>query len=476
MRLRKLPIILFAAVNLIFSTQLIAALVVDYRMDECYFLNGAGGATGDVIDYSVNGLDGTSNGSVAIAAGQVCSASSFNGDNTNYIEVADNALLNNFTAMTVTAWVFPTSFTAWGTVVMKTTSDSWNDGWGLASYRNGGATVRFFVNGFNVRTAAVSAPINQWTHITGSYDGTTARIYVNGVLSGTSNLAFTNSTSSLYIGNEVSGGTADEWDGRIDEVKIWNTALTGTEILAIYNNELAGRNYDGTIRTCSLCSASIAAGTWSLIGIPADTRSGTVTVNDIFNSMTGVFNTDWRVYKRTYSTTDNSSSYTQMTNLTDVLDFGQGYWLGSMLNETWDTTGQPVVNYDSPHAACTANRCVEFDLTPVTKNFAVDPNDGSGPFRYNMSGFIGTVPVDWADCRFIIDGIAYTPSAADTADFASKQIWQYNPGSGSANANGYTTCDDTGIGTCKLLPYEGFWIELRGLTKGTSIQLLVPQE
>lgn len=192
--------------------------------------------------------------------------------------------------------------------------------------------------------------------------------------------------------------------------------------------------------------------------------------------MTGVFNTDWRVYKRSYSTTDNSSSYTQMANLTDVLEFGQGYWLGSTLPGTWDTNGQPVVDYDSAHAACSANRCVEFDLTPVTKNFAVDPNDGNGPFHYNMSGFIGTVPVDWADCRFIIDGFAYTPSAADTAGFASKQIWQYNPGSGGANANGYTTCDDTGIGTCKLIPYEGFWIELHGPTRGTSIQLMVPQE
>jgi hypothetical protein len=83
--------------------------------------------------------------------------------------------------------------------------------------------------------------------------------------------------------------------------------------------------------------------------------------------------------------------------------------------------------------------------------------------------------VDWADCRFIIDGLDYTPTAANAAGYASKQIWQYNPGTG-ANANGYTTCDDTGIGACKLIPYEGFWIELHGLTKGKTVKLLVPQE
>ena len=476
MRLRKLPFILLAVCNSVLPGVIFAAPVVDYRMDECYFLNSAGGATGDVIDSSANGLDGTSHGNVATATGQLCSAASFSGNNSNYIEVADNAILNNFTKITVSAWVYPTDFKDWGTIVIKTTDDSWNDGWGLVSYTGEGAKVRFFVNGYNNETASVSVPVNQWTHIAGVYNGRRARIYLNGKRKNQTRLTFKNSTSPLYIGHEFSGGTRDEWDGRIDEVKIWNSALSDSEVEDLYNNESAGKNYDGSIRTCSLCGASIAAGTWSLIGIPADTRSGTVAVGDIFNNMSGVFNTDWRIYKRAYSITDNSSSYAQLSNLNDVLEFGQGYWLGSNLSETWDTNGQPVVNYDSPHTACTANRCVEFDLTSVTKDFAVDPDDGSGPFRYNMSGFIGTVPVNWADCRFIIDGLAYTPSAADTAGFASKQIWQYNPGAGSANANGYTTCDDTGIGACKLIPYEGFWIELQGPTKGKTIQLLVPQE
>ena len=46
-----------------------------------------------------------------------------------------------------------------------------------------------------------------------------------------------------------------------------------------------------------------------------------------------------------------------------------------------------------------------------------------------MTGFTGKTPVDWADCRFIIDGTAYTPSDAEAAGYVNKQIWQYNPDS-----------------------------------------------
>ena len=93
-----------------------------------------------------------------------------------------------------------------------------------------------------------------------------------------------------------------------------------------------------------------------------------------------------------------------------------------------------------------------------------------------MLGFIGHKPVDWADCRFVIDGTAYTPSDAEAAGYADKQIWQYNPGASGANANGYTTCDDTTPGGCKLEPYKGFWVILHGPTKGKSVQLLIPKE
>ena len=92
-----------------------------------------------------------------------------------------------------------------------------------------------------------------------------------------------------------------------------------------------------------------------------------------------------------------------------------------------------------------------------------------------MLGFVGNAPVEWADCRIVVDGISYTPTDADAAGYANKQIWQYNPGASGANGNGYTTCDDALI-TCKLEPYRGFWVQLYGKTKGTTVKLLIPKE
>ena len=275
-------------------------------------------------------------------------------------------------------------------------------------------------------------------------------------------------------------------------MKIWRRALSASEIQTVYANENSGLNYDGQPRTCQSCTGvDIEANSWQFIGVPANGEETLLSLDGLVDTvvdlvgtvgellgddMPGALNTDWVIYKRTYSTTDNSSSY-QKLSLTDPIEFGQGYWLGSTVAGRWDVEGLTAVSYDSGHPACTAAACAEIDLTPVTLDFSVDANDGSGPYRYNMSGFIGLEsPVDWADCRFLIDGTAYTPSEANASGFASKQIWLYDPSNGGANSNGYTTCADDSPGGCKLAPFKGFWVELHGPTKNKTVKLLIPQE
>ena len=189
--------------------------------------------------------------------------------------------------------------------------------------------------------------------------------------------------------------------------------------------------------------------------------------------MNGTFKADWILFKRLYSTVDNSSSYKAL-ELNDILEFGQGYWLGSKLGSEWFVDGTVATDYNSTSSDCVASECVEVDLTSASLDFAVDANDGSGPYRYNMVGHVSIKkPVNWADCRFIIDGTAYTPTDAQTAGYASKQIWLYN-GTGTDASNSYTTCDDTM--NCKIVPFKGFWVELDGSTKNKTVKLLIPKE
>jgi hypothetical protein len=262
----------------------------------------------------------------------------------------------------------------------------------------------------------------------------------------------------------------------MDEFKFWDYPLTAIEVQNMYNNEISGNNYDGTIRTCNTCSATLTAGVWELIGIPADLRGGTYTVGDLIgDDITTAYGTDWRVYERGYSDTNNSSWY-NLLDLTTPLTFGQGYWLRSLQDAIWDVNDVEGVNYDSTHPACPAVRCVEIDMKPVSLEEGVDDLLGTGPYRYNMTGAVGKKPVDWADCRILVDGVAYTPSEAETAGFIKNQIWQYNPSSSSADGKGYTTCNDVTPGGCQLIPYKGFWVELHGPTKGKVVKLLVPEE
>jgi len=73
---------------------------------------------------------------------------------------------------------------------------------------------------------------NVWYHIVGTYDGIKMRIYVNGVEKGSDNLSGNIAASSMNIG----WGQDDRfWKGIIDEVRIYNRALSASEILERYN-------------------------------------------------------------------------------------------------------------------------------------------------------------------------------------------------------------------------------------------------
>jgi len=462
-------------------------LQVDFRMDECYWLGGANGVDDDVKDSSVNGLDAQSRNQAnnTQTNAKICRAGDFNNTYSDQT-LSDAVLYPNETdaektigqnaPFSVSAWLYRHDDDKWMAAVIKVSDESWSDGWGMTHYSGSGDNIDFFVDSYSTYARTSLTP-DTWTHILATYDGSTIRLYKNGVLADTRNQSsYSAGSHAITIGDDVSGDSIDDrWQGNIDEVKIWDRALSDLEVEAIYNHESSGFNFDGTSRVCKQCNgSSIDANSWDLIGIPIELRGTAVTVEDVFaDDMNGTYDTDWKLYKRVYSTTDNSSSYVQLA-LTDELEFGIGYWLGSRYSSEWYVDGLQNVDYNSTDSACVNAPCVEIDLTPVTHDFEVDGDDGTGPYRYNMSGFIGLEkPVSWADCRFLIDGTSYTPSDANSSGYVSKQIWLYN-GTGTDRSNSYITCDDTM--ECKLVPFKGFWIELHGKTKGKSIKLLIPKE
>lgn len=110
----------------------------------------------------------------------------------------------------------------------------WSNGNGLAFRPN---TTLYFANASaNLETSDTNSN-NTWIHYVCTYDGTTAKIYKNGVLfsSGAKTFNTINNLDVFKLGLTESG-TPGYFNGAIDDLKIYNYVLNTTEITNLYNN------------------------------------------------------------------------------------------------------------------------------------------------------------------------------------------------------------------------------------------------
>ena len=90
-------------------------------------------------------------------------------------------------------------------------------------------------NDFHPNTSVVS---NVWTNIVWVYSDTNLKLYINGILSSTGNVSNLNTTGQNFvIGNTIpnSIGQYEKYKGAIDDIGMWNRALTQEEITNLYN-------------------------------------------------------------------------------------------------------------------------------------------------------------------------------------------------------------------------------------------------
>jgi hypothetical protein len=201
----------------------------------------------------VNSNNGTHiNGPVPTASGKVNGALEFNGANNDYVEVPDNSVLN-FGAgdFSIDAWInngigpivskFSTSGIGYAlslAIIPSTDLPSGTRALMLTVVGSGG--------GFNYQYCG-EIPPNQLSHVAAviDRDTNTAKCYVNGVLQNTITIPITDSTTNsdpLFIGH--SNEYNNYYYGLIDEVELFNRALTASEIQDIYNAGSAGKCKD----------------------------------------------------------------------------------------------------------------------------------------------------------------------------------------------------------------------------------------
>ena len=191
------------------------------------FGEGAGTTTADA---SGNGNVGTITGATWSTQGRHGNALSFNGSN-SVVQVASSTSLNPGPAMTLSGWVRPTgSQSGWRTIVQRQT-----DAYFLASSSDsprrpaGGGTLGGSIQYVGGPTAMT---VNVWTHVAVTYDGANLRLYVNGaqVATRAAGGAVQTTTNPLWIGGNQPYG--EYFNGLIDEVRVYNRALTPADIQA----------------------------------------------------------------------------------------------------------------------------------------------------------------------------------------------------------------------------------------------------
>lgn len=197
------------------------------------FNENTGSTTGDA---SGNGFTGTIQSATWAATGKYGKALTFNGSS-SYVDLGNPALLQMTGSMTLSAWVYPTAHPGDdGQIIAK--SDS--AGWQLkTSPDTGSRTFGIAISSGSTRIQRYSKTVyalNTWYYVAGVYNATskTLDIYVNGVLdngvlNGTVPSAQSNSSVNVNVGRR-SGGYL--FVGTIDEVRIYNVALSAAKIQA----------------------------------------------------------------------------------------------------------------------------------------------------------------------------------------------------------------------------------------------------
>lgn len=178
----------------------------------------------------------TSPALVAIATQGTCGYGTFDGSDDN-IEL--NQVVDINTDLTLAAWVRTVNTggkryaIARGESGATTTRREIYLGLDAANFSAGSR----FGNAATVITAS-AAPLNTWVHIAATMSGGTWTLYVNGVSVGSTAGAtwpITSGVAEWSIGgrSDTNGDNTSQWNGNIDEVKMFDYALTQAQIAAV---------------------------------------------------------------------------------------------------------------------------------------------------------------------------------------------------------------------------------------------------
>jgi hypothetical protein len=206
-------------------------------------------------DISGNNNHGTPQNGAAYAPGKVDQAFSLTGAS-DYVVINNSPSLMS-PAVSVDLWAYPTSYgPRYNRLVEKGGAGATDTGgysleFNICQSRNSTCAaepegiVSFVIwlegIGFVFVDSLAPLPLNQWTHITGTFDGSQMSLYINGQLQGTAFATMGPTTDAVSVGAMLNNPVAYNFPGLLDELEIFNRALTPAEVQSIVAADSAGK-------------------------------------------------------------------------------------------------------------------------------------------------------------------------------------------------------------------------------------------
>ena len=222
----------------VFAQDITSNLVAHWAFEE--------GSGTTVLDSTSNNHDGTISGNPSwLAAAKIGGGLDFeNSDGADRIDVGTFDVSG--TGVTVSTWIKPETNGTDQRIISKATSNATADQYWQLNHEVGSTEFRVKAGGITDRLIVTTSLLaGHWYHFVGTYDGTTIRLYQDGIEVGSlvhsvGGAVSTNGAAPVSIGDSPLGGRP--YDGMIDEVRVYERALTATDVTTLFSTGWGSRS------------------------------------------------------------------------------------------------------------------------------------------------------------------------------------------------------------------------------------------
>lgn len=184
----------------------------------------------NLVNYASNQIGHLNAGSQVYLTNSGKTGLNFTGN--NYVFGSDYGFPKGANSKSISIWIYPVSTSAGNLIYFQGTGQATEANY---IYEDGSQKIHFASWGHNSASSTATAPLNTWTNVILTFDGTTYRLYINGVADITDTI--TNMPTNI-VNNQIQIGwdTSDsKWMGILSNLKVYNIALSSAQVANLYS-------------------------------------------------------------------------------------------------------------------------------------------------------------------------------------------------------------------------------------------------